>query len=182
MHTIPIRVAPGEAAAQSEAPRLGRTKLLRYAHLALAWLIALAPAGLALYAVAVEQLGLGLGGDVARLMQNPWVLGASILGLIFMTGHGVATCSPMSPIYGFGALGLASFVPSLLIPGGIVAVALYVGLTLSLKIYAALRAPHELPDACETRAELNPRCSTCHAKSFCPYQPGGIADRYTKQR
>jgi hypothetical protein len=182
MQTIPIHVAQSETPAQSKARRLGRAKLLRYFHVALAWLIALAPVGVALSAVSFEHLGLGLGDDVTRLIQNPWVFGVAIFGLVFLMGHGVATCSPMSGIYGMGAIGLACFAPSLLIPGGIVAVATIIGLTLAFKAYTALRAPHELPDACETRKELNPRCPTCHAKAFCPYQPGGIADRYAKQQ
>lgn len=37
------------------------------------------------------------------------------------------------------------------------------------------------PEGKERRAGLekrNPRCASCHAKGFCPKQPGGVADAY----
>jgi hypothetical protein len=180
MQTIPIHVASTETSSKTSESRRSRAQLMRYFHLAIGWFIALAPMTAAVFAIAVKHIGLGLGGEVSHALDNPWILGVAITALVVMMGHSVATCSSASWLYLMGAMALANFAPSLLIPGGIVAVALYVGLTISFKVYSALRVPHELPEACETRAELNPRCSTCHAKSFCIYQPGAIADRYTK--
>jgi hypothetical protein len=181
METIPIHVAQSETPVQTKAPRLGRAKLLRYFHVALAWLIALAPTAVALYAVAVHHLGFWFG-NVDGLTDHWWYTGLLVLTLVVSGMHGVAKCSPMYSLVGMGGVGLGWFAPTLVIPAGIVASAVFAGLTLATKAYTALRAPHELPDACETRKELNPRCPTCHAKAFCPYQPGGIADRYAKQQ
>jgi hypothetical protein len=181
MQSIPIHAAQAEVPVPIKAPRRGRTKLLRQFHLALAWVIALAPAAAALYAVAVLHFGFWFG-NVDGLTDHWWYIALLVLALVVTGMHSVAKCNPIYSLVGMGGVAFGAFAPTLLIPAGIVAGAFFAGLTLALKAYTALRTPHELPDACETREELNPRCSTCHAKAFCPYQPGGIADRYTKQQ
>lgn len=101
--------------------------------------------------------------------------------MLFLTGlilHGVAKCAPLYPMLSLLGLSAATNFPagtSLVLL--VTAAAGVAGLVLAHALYTRLRPPQtEGECAVDT---LNPRCKTCHARAFCPYQPSGIADRYT---
>jgi hypothetical protein len=81
---------------------------------------------------------------------------------------------------GLVGLGLAALLPGWLEAAlVVVGMTALVGLAVAHAVYKALRSRVSKPEVCGTPEELNPRCGTCHARSFRPYQPGGLADRYT---
>lgn len=98
---------------------------------------------------------------------------ALMLGLFF----GVTTCSMITALsgilvcvvfgFGFHFFELAT-VGSLAIVGA----SLWLSLTMANLI-------NRFFIGSKSRGELNPRCASCHAKTFCPLQPGGIADQYS---
>ena len=167
--TIPIH------ALTSEAPRALRARLLRYLHVAIASVVGLIPPVFAtLYAVVLY------GRDHA-IFNSGWMLGLVILFLVGLMFHSVAKCSSSYSLIGFAGFALAGFLPhGYGIALVLVGVTGLIGLSFAHGVYKALRSRQVLPDTCETHKALNPRCGTCHARSFCPYQPGGIADRYSR--
>lgn len=91
----------------------------------------------------------------------------------------VAKCDPglLVRVVG-GALLLALTPLSFSGPLLLVTLALLVGLGVG-HVAHALISPAKAAEAAARADELNPSCSTCHARSFCPFQPGGFADRYS---
>lgn len=123
-------------------------------------------------------------------MVTSWVLqsGASLpewivktVALVVLVCAGMATvaiCDVKYFLIGIPAVAALGFLP-LTISGGavIVLVALVAGLAVGHYLYKAMA-----PIATDAARELNSRCQTCHAKVFCPMQPGGFADRYSSTR
>jgi len=109
-----------------------------------------------------------------------WLTGLTLLTLVVLMAHSVAKCSVGYPLLGIIGIGLAAFMPKGLgYAVFFVGLSLMIGLAIAHAAYRALRSRVSEPEACKTSESPNPRCGTCHARSFCPYQPGGFADRYT---
>lgn len=107
------------------------------------------------------------------------------LTAVFM--HSMATCSITVVFFGLGC-GVGLYFIDAPIVAGVVLVgfALLIGLWAAHKVNRKLLSWHAASVAnAQLRAQqeadkLNPRCGTCHARAFCPYQPSGFADRYTR--
>ena len=134
----------------------------------------LPPAGCA-YALAQGVAG-GLTGLHAAIANT-----VLILCLVGMALHSLAKCSPIYLVIGMAGIGLAKYLLGLELTGAFLAVGLtgVVGLALGHVAYQKLCARTPTSKACAPAESLNSRCRTCHAKHFCPYQPGGMADKYS---
>jgi hypothetical protein len=160
--------------AKKESPRVLRSKLLRGAHLALAVLI-----GLSLPTLTIVGFFLGFHSHSLPLSEG-WSTGLVTLTLLGLMLNSMASCEPKYLMIGMAGTGL-----SLLLPGEmryalpVLGLSSIISLSIAHATYTTLRARTPKPEACATNDELNPKCSTCRVRSFCPYQPGGFADQYT---
>jgi hypothetical protein len=166
--TVPIHVS------KARSPRLLRSQLRRYVHAAVA-----SAAGVILPASTTYGFVIWYGRNHA-LFGSGAATGILLLCLVVPMMHTIARCSMRSMLVGLGAVAISAFLPAVIDAASIVVgVTVWIGLTVAHVVYRSLRSGVSHPDAYGTPDELNPRCSTCHARSFCPYQPGGIAERYT---
>lgn len=161
------------------SPKLPENVWLRRMHAGIALLT-----GLILPAVAATVATTWFLGDKAPL---PDVLAMSVicLVLIAMAAHTVAACNGIGMLV-LGVPGLAG--ASLLFGNSNVAVVLlllltmFAGMAVGRVVYLKLRARTGGAQDKAENDKLNPKCSSCHAKHFCPYQPGGPADAYTPKQ
>lgn len=135
--------------------------------------------------VVLPAVGAGLlwhyfGSKVASA-PNVWV-GA---GFVMLSGvlllYGVAVCAAMYWVLALLGLVGAGIYGGLAMVGIAVAEGVLVmcGMHIAFTVHERLKARWKVSgESAQCRHERNPRCGTCHAKTFCPHQPGGIADRY----
>lgn len=120
-------------------------------------------------------------------MVTSWVLqsGASLpewavqsvalVGFVCTAMATVAICDVKYLAIGIPAVLALGYLPLTISSAAlIVLVALVAGLAVGHYVYKAMA-----PIPSDAAHELNPRCPTCHAKSFCPMQRGGFAGRYS---
>ncbi|MFY2597245.1 hypothetical protein ACOTHJ_12580 [Achromobacter xylosoxidans] len=123
--------------------------------------------------------------DPTEAFLPSWAVNSGLVVLMMLSMViGVAKCSPLwglSAIALGGVSSLAIHLFGLPIVTAItpVAVSLIISLAASHSLHQFFLDGNQTKPGSPTAQELNPRCSTCHARAICPLQPGGIADQYT---
>lgn len=154
-------------------PQRLRSQLTRYAHATASALIGLClPVAVALGTLALYEANSILLNTMVGKLAALLIFACGLVGSFFKCDHK----------YLLGALltvcSAAAVPPELGVGAVAVSLALFAGLAISHGIYGRLRSGHQ-PSEDRPAHELNPKCGTCHARSFCPFQPGGFADRYS---
>ncbi|MBK6616229.1 hypothetical protein [Ottowia sp.] len=120
-------------------------------------------------------------GSTVAAAPNVWA-GA---GFVMLSGvllvYGILVCSSVYWVLSLLGLVGAGIYGGLAMVGIAVGEGVLVvcGMHLAFSLHEWLKVRWKVSaESQECRHERNPRCGTCHAKTFCPHQPGGIADRY----
>lgn len=162
-----------------------RQTALRYAHIGLA-----SGAGLMLPLGTI--LGFAFWNRLGTPINESVSTGLIVCAMVGLLLHAMAKCSIVFLVLGLTGMlllsGMSHWFPMLSSPvlmATILCLALtsLIGLRIAHALYRKLRlrtkSAVEVSTSCASAHELNPRCGTCHIRSLCPYQPGGIADQYT---
>lgn len=167
--TIKLLVSPET----NTQPKRLRSQFTRYAHATASALIGLClPVAVALGTLALYEANSILLSKMVSQVVALLVLACGLTGALIKCDQKFLFGTLLS-------IGAAAFVPPELGVGAIaVSLALIAGLSIAHGIYGRLRSGHQ-PSEDRPAHELNPKCGTCHARSFCPFQPGGFADRYS---